>query len=164
MNWLQRWVPHPLFTGFLLLLWLLMNEFSFAHLLLGAVLAVVISRVTQPFWPERSRIKYPGKLLRYLGRLLMDILKSNLIVARRILFYSRQLEPGFFTYPLALTDDFAVTILASTISLTPGTVSAHYDREGRTLLIHSLHLEDEEALIRDIRERYELPLQEIFDD
>jgi len=164
MNWLQRWVPHPLFAGFLLLLWLLMNEFSFAHLLLGAVLAVVISRVTQPFWPERSRIKYPGKLLRYLGRLLMDILKSNLIVARRILFYSRQLEPGFFTYPLALTDDFAVTMLASTISLTPGTVSAHYDREGRCLLIHCLHLEDEAALIKDIHERYELPLQEIFDD
>jgi multicomponent K+:H+ antiporter subunit E len=150
MNWLQRWVPHPLFAGFLLLL--------------GAVLAVVISRVTQPFWPERSRIKHPGKLLRYLGRLLMDILKSNLIVARRILFHSRRLEPGFFTYPLALTDDFAVTILASTISLTPGTVSAHYDREGRCLLIHCLHLEDEAALIRDIRERYEQPLQEIFDD
>ncbi len=164
MSWLQRWLPHPLFAGFLLLLWLLMNEFSFGHLLLGSALAVVISRVTQPFWPERSRIKYPGRLLLYLGRLLMDILKSNLIVARRILFHSRQLQPGFFTYPLTLTDDFAVTMLASTISLTPGTVSAHYDREGRTLLIHCLHLEDEAALIRDIHSRYELPLQEIFDD
>ncbi|GGC65853.1 Na+/H+ antiporter subunit E [Marinobacter halophilus] len=164
MTWLQRWLPHPLFTGFLVLLWLLMNQFSFAHLLLGSVLAVVISLVTQPFWPERSRVKYPGKLLVYLGRLLLDILKSNLVVARRILFQSDDLKPGFFTYPLSLTDDFAVTMLASTISLTPGTVSAHYDREGRTLLIHCLHLDDEEALIQDIHRRYELPLQEIFDD
>lgn len=164
MNWLQRWLPHPMFSVFLVLLWLLMNEFSFAHLLLGSALAVVISQVTQPFWPERSRVKYPGKLLVYLGHLLLDILKSNLVVARRILFQSGSLKPGFFTYPLSLSDDFAVTMLASTISLTPGTVSAHYDREGRTLLIHCLHLVDEDALIQEIRTRYEQPLQEIFDD
>lgn len=164
MTRLQRWLPHPLFTGFLLLLWLLMNEFSFGHLLLGAALAVAISLVTRPFWPERSRVKHPVKLLLYLGRLLKDILMSNFVVARRILFQSDSLKPGFFIYPLTLSDDFAVTMLASTISLTPGTVSAHYDQENRTLLIHSLHLDDEEAQIRDIHTRYEQPLQEIFDD
>jgi len=164
VNSLQRLIPHPLFAVFLLILWLLMNDFSFAHLLLGSVLAVVISRVSQPFWPEYSRVKHPGKLLLYLGHLLLDILKSNLIVARRILFHSRELKPGFFTYPLQLNDDLAITILASTISLTPGTVSAHYNREGRTLLIHCLHLDNEAALIEDIRQSYEVPLQEIFDD
>jgi multicomponent K+:H+ antiporter subunit E len=94
--------------------------------------------------------------------LLFDIVRSNLIVARRILWHPNQLTPGFITYPLELTDDFAVTILASTISLTPGTVSAHYDSEAGTLLIHALHVTDEDGLVRQIKERYERPLKEIF--
>lgn len=161
-NW-QFWLPHPLFSLFLALLWLLMiNDFSVAHALLGLVLGVAIPLVTHAFWPEEARIRRPLPLLRYLLVLLMDILRSNLVVALRILRPARHLTPGFFTYPLTLNDDFAITILASTISLTPGTVSIHYDAEANTLLVHALHLEDEDEAIAGIRERYEQPLQEIF--
>jgi multicomponent K+:H+ antiporter subunit E len=63
--------------------------------------------------------------------------------------------------------------LASTVSLTPGTVSAEVypwqesidegsDPEERFLLIHVLNLTDEQALIKTIKERYEAPLKEIF--
>lgn len=161
-NW-QFWLPHPLFSLFLALLWLLMiNDFSMAHALLGLVLGVAIPLVTHAFWPEEARIRRPLPLLRYLLVLLMDILRSNLVVALRILRPARHLTPGFFTYPLTLNDDFAITILASTISLTPGTVSIHYDAEANTLLVHALHLEDEAEAIAGIRERYEQPLEEIF--
>jgi len=161
-NW-QFWLPHPLFSLFLALLWLLMiNDFSVAHALLGLVLGVAIPLVTHAFWPEEARIRRPLPLLRYLLVLLMDILRSNLVVALRILRPARHLRPGFFTYPLTLNDDFAITILASTISLTPGTVSIHYDAEANTLLVHALHLEDEAEAIAGIRERYEQPLEEIF--
>lgn len=157
-------LPHPVFTLFLVLLWLLLNRFTPGHLLLGTLLAVVISVVSRPFWPEGARVRRPLTVVRYAGRVLVDILLSNLVVARRILFRSNELAPGFFVYPVSLTDDLAVTVLASTITLTPGTVSAHFDRDARTLLIHCLHLEDETALIDEIRERYEQPLREIFDD
>ncbi|MGM0914525.1 MAG: Na+/H+ antiporter subunit E [Pseudomonadota bacterium] len=161
-NW-QFWLPHPLFSLFLALLWLLMiNDFSMAHALLGLFLGVTIPLVTHAFWPEEARIRRPLPLLRYLLVLLVDILRSNLVVALRILRPARHLRPGFFTYPLTLNDDFAITILASTISLTPGTVSIHYDAEANTLLVHALHLEDEAGAIAGIRERYEQPLEEIF--
>jgi multicomponent K+:H+ antiporter subunit E len=101
-------------------------------------------------------------LLRYFLILLVDIVRSNLTVARLIIGPSGKLTPGFITYPLELDDDFAITILASTISLTPGTVSAHYDSDAGTLLIHALHVTDEDELIRQIKERYEGPLKEIF--
>lgn len=157
------WLPHPLFSLFLALLWLLMvNEFSVAHALLGLALGVVIPVVTHAFWPEEAKIRRPLPLLRYLGVLLIDILRSNLVVAWRILRPAKELRPGFFTYPLALDDDFAITLLASTISLTPGTVSLHHDGEANTLLIHALHLEDEAEAIATIRTRYEQPLEEIF--
>ncbi|SEL43655.1 Na+/H+ antiporter subunit E [Halomonas daqiaonensis] len=159
----QFWLPHPLFSLFLALLWLLMvNDFSVAHALLGLALGVAIPFMTHAFWPEEARIKRPLPLLRYLLVLLVDILRSNLVVALRILRPTRHLQPGFFIYPLTLDDDFAITILASTISLTPGTVSLHYDAKANSLLVHALHLEDENEAIATIRERYEHPLEEIF--
>jgi multicomponent K+:H+ antiporter subunit E len=159
----QYWLPRPLFSLFLALLWLAMvNEVSVAHALLGLGLGVAIPFITHAFWPEEAKIRRPLPLLRYLLVLLVDILRSNLVVALRILRPARHLRPGFFTYPLSLEDDFAVTLLASTISLTPGTVSLHYDAKARTLLVHALHLEDEGEAIAAIRRRYELPLEEIF--
>jgi len=159
----EFWLPRPLFSLFLALLWLLMvNSFSVAHMLLGLALGVLIPFITRAFWPEQAKVRYLLPLLRYFLVLMIDIVLSNLIVARRILWYPDRLTPGFITYPLELDDDFAITILASTISLTPGTVSAHYDSDAGTLLIHALHVSDEEEVVRQIRERYEWPLKEIF--
>ena len=92
----------------------------------------------------------------------MTPLIEGLIALLLLLGRPERLQARFFTYPVDLQDDYAITLLASTISLTPGTVSAHYDAEARTLLIHALHLEDEQQAIAQIRQRYELPLKEIF--
>ena len=54
-------------------------------------------------------------------------------------------------------------MLASTITLTPGTVSAHLRMDGKTLLIHALDVGDIDDMIRHIHERYERPLKEIFE-
>jgi multicomponent K+:H+ antiporter subunit E len=159
----EAWLPRPLFSLFLALLWLLMvNSFSVAHMLLGLALGVFIPYITRPFWPEQAKVHHLLPLLRYFMLLMVDIVLSNLVVARRIVWYPNQLTPGFITYPLELDDDFAITILASTISLTPGTVSAHYDSDAGTLLIHALHVTDEDEVVRQIKERYEHPLKEIF--
>ncbi|MBL3556108.1 MULTISPECIES: Na+/H+ antiporter subunit E [Marinobacter] len=163
MNRREFWLPRPLFSLFLAVLWLLMvNSFSVAHMLLGLALGVFIPFVTRAFWPEQAKVRYLLPLLRYFVVLMVDIVRSNLVVARRILWYPNQLTPGFVTFPLELDDDFAITILASTISLTPGTVTAHYDSYAGTLLIHALHVTDEDELVRQIKEQYERPLKEIF--
>jgi multicomponent K+:H+ antiporter subunit E len=65
--------------------------------------------------------------------------------------------------PLALTNEFAIVMLANTISLTPGTVTAEIRSDRKTLLIHCLDVEDEAALIADIKTRYEQPLKEVFE-
>lgn len=160
----REWLlPRPLFSLLLALLWLLMvNSFSVGHMLLGLALGVFIPFITRAFWPEQARVHHLLPLLRYFSVLMMDIVRSNLIVARRIVWKPEQLTPGFVIYPLDLDDDFAITILASTICLTPGTVTAHYDSDAGTLLIHCLHVTDEDELVRQIKEQYERPLQEIF--
>lgn len=158
-----RWLPHPQLSLLLWVLWLLLVEsVRPAHILLGAFLGWVIPYFTQHFWPEREKIQNGRLLVRYLLRLLTDILTSNFIVAKRILHGPRYIRPGFIYLPLDLDDDFAITVLASTISLTPGTVSANVSPDRKTLLIHALHVDDEAVMIADIKQRYEAPLKEIF--
>jgi multicomponent K+:H+ antiporter subunit E len=81
----------------------------------------------------------------------------------RVLGPERKLQPAFMIVPLDIEQDFTITLLASAISLTPGTVSADLDMEGRYLLVHSLHVDDPEAAVAEIKQRYEAPLKEIFE-
>lgn len=161
---MNRLLPQPLFSLFLLLVWLLLvNTVAAGHVLLGALLAVILPLLTSRFWPGRPRIHSPWKLLRYIAVLLWDIGLANLTVASLILGPKRRLRPAFIHLPLELENEFAIAVLASTISLTPGTVSADLSIDRKTLLIHALDAEDEAALIAAIKQRYEKPLQEIFE-
>jgi multicomponent K+:H+ antiporter subunit E len=163
MNW-RSLLPHPHLSLLLLLIWLLLvNAVSPGQLFLGTVLAILVPLFTNAFWSDRPHAVRSLPLLRYGAVLLLDILVANIQVAKLILGPARRLRPAFIHYPLELQSEFAITLLASTISLTPGTVTADVDPDGRGLLIHALDVEDEAALVQQIRERYEMPLKEIFE-
>jgi multicomponent K+:H+ antiporter subunit E len=94
----------------------------------------------------------------------MDIVIANLVVAKLILLHPpRSYRARFVRLPLDLRNELAITVLASTISLTPGTVSSDLNLNQRYLLIHCLDVEDEAALIARIKARYETPLKEVFE-
>lgn len=161
---MKRWLPQPLFSVFLWLVWLLLNNtVAPGHLLLGAVLALALPLFTVRFWPHRPRVRKPLKLLGYIAMLLWDIIIANLTVARLILGPTARLRPVFLKLPLELRNGFAIVVLANTISLTPGTVSSDLSPDRRTLLIHALDVEDPEQAVARIKQRYEKPLQEIFE-
>ncbi len=160
----RKWLPHPRFSLFLLVLWLLMVEsFAVAQILLGGLLAWLIPFGTQQFWLEQSSMHHPVRMVQYVFHLFVDIIRSNFMVAWQIISPQNKLKPGFVEYPIQLQNDFAITLLASTVTLTPGTVSAHITRDKKVLLLHVLHLTDEQALVEAIHLRYETLLQEIFE-
>jgi len=160
---MQRWLPHPLLTLTLILLWLfLVNEIGPGHLLLGTALGILIPYLTAGFWPNRPRLRRPLLLGAYLARVLSDILLANVEVARLVLGPMQRLSPAFIEVPLDLRDEFAITLLANTVSLTPGSVSADISADRRTLLVHVLDAPDPDALVGEIKARYEAPLREIL--
>ena len=109
------------------------------------------------------RIRNLPRLLGFVVVVLYDIVVANVSVAIKVLGPLRSIRPGFVELPLELEDDFAIALLASTISLTPGTVSADVSPDRRTLLIHGLDVDDAAALVAEIKQRYERPLKEIFE-
>jgi multicomponent K+:H+ antiporter subunit E len=66
-------------------------------------------------------------------------------------------------FPLRLKTEVAISLLANTISLTPGTVSTYLSADRRCLIIHSLHTLDPDEVLDTIRQRYETPLKEILE-
>lgn len=163
MRILRHFLPHPTTSVLLALVWLLMQQsLSAGHVLLGATLGVVVPLFTRRFWPERVRVAHPLTLLRFLVLVMWDILAANFSVARLALGPVSAIQPGFLRLAVDLDNDFARTILASTISLTPGTVSAELSADRHHLLVHYLACDDEAALIRSIKQRYEAPIKAIF--
>lgn len=160
----RSWLRTPLLSILLLIVWLLLvRSIAPGQILLGGVLSLVIPLVTRRFWDTQPNVKQPWLLLRFVLRVLSDIVTANIEVAWLIINPRRRLRPAFVEYPLLLEERFTITLLANTISLTPGTVSANLRMDGKTLLIHALNVEDEAALIEEIRERYERPLKEIYE-
>ena len=161
---LARWLPHPWLTLVLVLLWmLLLNSFSVGGLLMGLVLGVVISRLTSHFWPERPPIKSYRKATAYLALVAWDVVAANLEVARLILFRrAAQLNVRWVVVPLELRSPEAIAVLAGTITMTPGTVSCDLSADGRSLLVHCLDAPDAEQAVRQMKDRYEARLKEIF--
>ncbi|MEN2787538.1 Na+/H+ antiporter subunit E [Sphingomonas qilianensis] len=160
-----KWLlPHPALSVMLLAVWLLMaNTITVGGLVLGAIFAVILPKFTEPFWPDRPRIRFGRALAGYVVIVLYDILVANFEVARIILFRrNRDLRSRWLIIPIDLTTPEAVTVLAGTISLTPGTVSSDVSADGRYLLVHALDVADAEAEVARIKARYEARLQRVF--
>ena len=160
---LDRVLPFPSLSLILWLAWMLLSGFTAGHALLGAVLAVLLPLTTRPFWPNVPRIRNLPRMFGFVVVVLYDIIVANVSVAIKVLGPLKSLRPGFVEFPVELDDDFAIALLASTISLTPGTVSADVSQDRQTLLIHALDVDDPDVLVAEIKQRYERPLKEIFE-
>lgn len=155
-------LPMPIHSVVLLLTWLLLNEFSLGHVLLGGFLAVLIPWLVAPLSDPQVPVRKPLKALQYALIVLWDILRSNIEVAVIVMRANRRLQPALLALPLDIQGDLPQALLASTISLTPGTVSMDFSEDRKWLYIHALHVTDEQAMLSSIKERYEAPLKEIF--
>ena len=147
----------------LLVIWLLLtNSFTIGNLLLAAILAWFIPSLVGNLQTDTQHVRRPLKALKYLIILFWDILVSSMIVAKQVMGPSHLLRPGFVTVPLELEEPLPITLLASTISLTPGTVSTDLSEDHSVLFVHALHVDNEAELVAEIKQRYEQPLKEIF--
>lgn len=162
---LKRLFPHPYLTLTLIVLWfLLVNQWKLGSLVMAVILGTVIPHLTSVWWPDRARIKRPFALASYAALVLWDVIVANFQVARIVLFMPRdQIRSAWVTVPLDLRSPEAITLLAGTITMTPGTLTADMSACGRALLIHSLHAPDPDAVRDDIKARYEARLKRIFE-
>lgn len=161
---MQRILPHPALTVGLIIAWMLfLNAFSLSGLILAVILGVLIPLPTSRFWPNRPDVRFGKDMAIYGWILFVDIIIANFRVAWIVLTRpNHKLRSAWFAVPLALKSPESVDILAGTVSLTAGTVSADISSDGRYLLIHALDVADVDAEIAFIKSRYEAQLLKVF--
>lgn len=161
---MRRLFPHPWLSVLLFVTWFgLVNRLAIGSAVMALILAIAIPILTAPWWPNRPRIRNHVGLVAYVGLVLWDILVANIQVAKIILFMPRdRIQSRWIAIPIDLTSPEAITLLAGTITMTPGTVTADLSADGRVLLIHSLHAPDPDAIRDGIKSRYEARLKGIF--
>lgn len=162
--------PHPVLSALLAVVWLLLQQsIALPQLIAAAAFAFFVPRLVRGFLlplrprrPWRVALRAAGLALRFVAVVLWDIVVSNLMVARIVLWPRSQPQPAWVRVPLELDDEIAITLLAAIITTTPGTVSCLIDETRREIVVHALDCADPVALVAQIKARYERPLKEIF--
>ena len=135
---------------------------SLLNLALGFVLSAAALFILREQMGGRgylARARLVARLvLLFLRELALSAIRVAILVTRR----DMQLKPGIVAFPLTVTSDTEITLLANLITLTPGTLSVDVSEDRRFLYVHALDLSDPEAVIRDIRDGFEAQIREVF--
>jgi multicomponent K+:H+ antiporter subunit E len=162
---MKRLLPFPFLWLLSLAMWLaLTGTVDAAQIVLGGAVAcagVLALRTVQP--QAEARLRKPLLALELIGVVFVDIVRSNVAVARIVLHrHASDYRSGFVDIPLEMRNPVGLAALACIITSTPGTAWAGYDSRAGVLTLHILDVAEPETWIRTVKERYERRLMEIF--
>ena len=162
---MKRFIPHPVLSAFLVLMWLVLTRFSLGHLLLGCAIALAASRAMAALHPETPRLRNPKMILRLIWRLFVDIIRSNIAVSRLILVEGRNSDrqSAFIEVPLTVRSQSALAVLAIMLTATPGTAWLGYVPDTGKLTLHIFDASEADLYLSTIHNIYEPMLKEIFE-
>lgn len=156
--------PHPALSVLLAVVWLLLQQsLAVPQLLVAALLGWAVPRLAHGFLGPATRPRRLGLALRFAGIVLWDIVVSNVAVARIVLNPASKPQPAWVPVPLDSRHPMVVTLFATIITTTPGTVSCVVDDEAGVILVHALDCSDPQAAAVQMKERYERPLRSILE-
>ena len=151
--------------------WCLLNWMpDLQHFVVGIFVAAFIAFLTGDLFVTRPYVlKHPWRywyfIFHYLPVFLWELIKANVDVAYRILHPDLPIKPGIVKVKTTLKSDTALTFLANSITLTPGTMSVDIDKDKGILYIHWINVKakDIEPATKIIVGRFEKILEKIFD-
>jgi len=127
----------------LVLVWnLLWGTFSWANLLSGVVIALVITTLLPLPTVETVGAFRPLAALRFLGRFLVDLVVSSVEVSW-LAFRPGTHRSAIITVQLRTDSDLLLTVIAEALSLVPGSLVLDLDREHSIMAIHLVQVRDE---------------------
>lgn len=133
------------------------SNFIFGYLLGFGVLWVMNRNETD----QRYFYRVP-KIISFFFFFLFELIKANIQVAYDVITPKYFFKPGIVRYPVNTTTDFEINILATFISLTPGTLIIDISDDKKAIYIHVMYLKDEEQFIRTLKTGVERKLLEIL--
>lgn len=145
-------------------LWIIFNgRFTLEIAIFGIVISSVVFWFTCKFLDysiakELHNMKKIFVLFRYIGLLIIEIIKANYATLHLILTQKEEIEPVLATFQSDLKTPAGKTLLANAITLTPGTITVKL--EDNTYVVHCLDKDMAEGLIDNPFEKLAAQLEE----
>ena len=125
----------------------MMNVFfwSLEEIILGIILSVIVGIVGRKIFVKKDfRMASPVRWFTFLGYLIgpffIALAKANFDVAFRVI--TGKINPGIVKIDPKLKTDLGITMLANSITLTPGTLTVDIDETDNNLYIHWINVKE----------------------
>ena len=157
---------------FLLSLFVYLGLTSFTdvqEIITGLIVSVIVSLLAGKFLLSAEGdgnffIRFYHGIL-YFFKFLWEMAKANFHVAYLVLHPKVPIKPGIVKIKTRVKKDSALTVLANSITLTPGTLTVDINPEEQELYIHWIDVisPETEACSKEIAGRFEKLLMEVFE-
>lgn len=139
-------------TAWLMIVWVaLWGDASAANLLSGLLLGSMLMLVF-PMRPRGLPNRFrPGAAIRFAGYFARKLVEASAVVTWEVVTPTNRINEGIVAIPIRGVSDTLTTLVANAISLTPGTLTLEVRQEPTVLYVHVLHLEDIEAVRREVQ-------------
>jgi multicomponent Na+:H+ antiporter subunit E len=119
------------------------GQWSYLEIAVGILLSVIVGFAARTVFIKKSyRMLNPARWVLFLvyliGPFLVALTKANLDVAYRVI--TGKINPGIVKISPGLSTDLGITMLANSITLTPGTLSVDIDEETNDLYVHWINV------------------------
>ncbi|MCT4784176.1 MULTISPECIES: Na+/H+ antiporter subunit E [Exiguobacterium] len=139
----------------------LWNSYTGVDFLLGYIVGIFILFVLRRFLHFDFYMRRVFAAFKLIALFIKELIMSNIDVVKVLLSPKFDIEPGIIEVPTQLRSDWELTLLASLISLTPGTLSMDFSEDKKSIFVHSIHVPDKEQMIREIHDTFEKAIMEV---
>lgn len=140
----------------------LTGNFTLTNLGVGFAFGALI------MWFAQRAVGTPGYLYRLWMVLeltlffLRELFLANIRVAFDVITPQHYMRPGVVAVPLAAKTDAEITLLATLLTLTPGTLSIDVSSDRRVLYVHGMYISDGDETRRLIKAGFERRVLEVL--
>ena len=152
-----------IFVALVVALWVFLgNALEWVAALAGLLLAVTLflglrrSLLARIFVTEGTSWRRPLEIAIAALRYAWFMIVANLEVASLILRFRRRVQPAILRIHVGEMGDLEQTILANSITLTPGTIVVEFSQDRQYLYIHVVDIHDIEVAREQLREHLEV--------
>lgn len=138
------------------------GQFSLSGFLIGFALGYLALWLTQPLYGRSRYFQRVPKTIRLAGFFLVELLLCNLRVFWDVVTPGHISRPGIVGVPLNAESDMEILLVASLISLTPGTLSVDISEDRRILYVHVMYLDDPDQFRQAIKDGVERRVLEVI--
>lgn len=139
----------------------LQNAYTFPSFIFGYGIGLIILFILRRFLVFNFYLRRVWSIIKLIMLFIIELIKANIDMVKIVLSPKLNNQPGIVAVTTKLESKVEITLLASLISLTPGTVSMDFSEDNKTIYIHAINVPDKQEMIENIHNTFERAISEV---